>query len=509
VNGRRSSFLAAAAAYLLLAAGVFWAGSASRRAVRLAVIHTNDVHGWILPHMTEDGPVGGFAAFAAFLSRQPKPYLLLDAGDVYQGTPEGTLTKGEAVVDGMGALGYDAAAVGNHEFDDGVDNLARLTEAAGFPFLSANVRDAEVSARRPAGRLDRVKPWILKEVSGVKVGVFGLTSADTPKMSFAKNVADVEFSDEAEAAREAVRELRAQGADVVVALTHIGWEEDQALARAVDGIDLIVGGHSHTRLRGARKVGGTYIVQAGSQLWQAGRVVLEWDPRKRRLRGARARLVSLDAARWGEDANVKSLAAYYSEAASSLLGEPLDAVVGELREPLTRSYTAESPMGDWHTDALRAASGADIAVYNSGGIRNDLPAGPVTVRDLYQVAPFGNTLVTLKMRGEDVRALLEHGVGGGHGLLQVSGVRLVYDPGRPAGERVREVSAGDGPLERNRVYKVATNNFLAQGGEGYDAFREGWEVRDTGRTVLDVLIADLKSNSPLPPPARGRIVTRE
>jgi 5'-nucleotidase / UDP-sugar diphosphatase len=206
---------------------------------------------------------------------------------------------------------------------------------------------------------------------------------------------------------------------------------------------------------------------------------------------------------------VKSLAAYYSEAASSLLGEPLDAVVGELREPLTRSYTAESPMGDWHTDALRAASGADIAVYNSGGIRNDLPAGPVTVRDLYQVAPFGNTLVTLKMRGEDVRALLEHGVGGGHGLLQVSGVRLVYDPGRPAGERVREVSAGDGPLERNRVYKVATNNFLAQGGEGYDAFREGWEVRDTGRTVLDVLIADLKSNSPLPPPARGRIVTRE
>jgi 2',3'-cyclic-nucleotide 2'-phosphodiesterase (5'-nucleotidase family) len=155
---------------------------------------------------------------------------------------------------------------------------------------------------------------------------------------------------------------------------------------------------------------------------------------------------------------------------------------------------------------MRAATGADFAFHNSGGIRMDLPAGPVTVRDLYHVAPFGNTLVTLKMRGEDVKRILENGVSGRHGILQVSGLSFSYDPARPAGERVRSVTADGGEeLERYRVYSVATNNFLVQGGDGYEAFKHGWELRDTGKRLLDVLVADLAAKSPLPPPSRGRI----
>ncbi|HRY30372.1 MAG TPA: metallophosphoesterase, partial [Elusimicrobiota bacterium] len=370
---RRVAFLVYASAVIAL---YFWnpAVSAPRR---LIVFHTNDIHGRVSSAPSSGGGewVGGFPVLAAFLAEQSRPYLLLDAGDFYQGTPEGNLTRGDAAVDGMNAVGYDAAAVGNHEFDDGVENLARLAGAAEFPLLCANVTD-----RRAPSRLAALRPWVLKEVDGVKVGVFGLISRRTSEMVFAKNVADLTFADEAAAARRAVEELRRQGADIVIALSHLGYEQadkppaaeesaadDQTLALSVDGIDLIVGGHSHTPLFAGRRVGKTWVVQAGTGLRWIGRVILSWDGRTKKIVGVRSRLIPLDRDRWGEEPNVAALMRYYREAASRTLGRDLEEVVGTLQEPLKRNYRGESSSGDWHADVLRAFAGADVAFHNSGG----------------------------------------------------------------------------------------------------------------------------------------------
>jgi 5'-nucleotidase / UDP-sugar diphosphatase len=278
------------------------------------------------------------------------------------------------------------------------------------------------------------------------------------------------------------------------------------LAREIDGIDLIIGGHTHTPLHRMEIVDGTRIVQAGSGLRSVGRVRLVWEPDARRVVDARYSLVRLDAERWGQDASVRSLVDYFAETASREIGVNLNEIVGTAAQELTRDYRAESPLGNWQTDAMRAAAEADIALQNSGGIRENMPAGPVRVRDLYQISPFGNTLVVMRLRGQTLWELLEHGVSGPQGILQVSGLRMEYDPRRPAGYRLLSVSVKGAPLEMDKWYVVATNSFLAQGGDGYEGFKRGWNIVDTKKTLLDVQIEAMKKGGKASAEREGRIV---
>ncbi|UPT74429.1 MAG: metallophosphoesterase [Elusimicrobiota bacterium] len=220
--------------------------------IKLRVYHTNDVHGWIMPRPDKfqtNRLVGGAAALAALIAKDTGPKLVLDAGDWWQGTPEGSLTKGEAVADVFNAIGYDAVVIGNHEYDDGADSLKTLIGKIKVPVLSANTYGAD----------GKLVPWvrasIVKEIAGVKVGIFGLTTTNMRRLAFPKNIAGLDFRREVDVAREQVKALKRQGATVIIAVTHIGLENehskhegDQTLAREVPGIDLIVGGHSHTFL---------------------------------------------------------------------------------------------------------------------------------------------------------------------------------------------------------------------------------------------------------------------
>lgn len=255
--------------------------------VKIRVYHTNDVHGWIMARPDKfqtNRLVGGAAALASLISKDEGPKLVLDAGDWWQGTPEGSLTKGEAVADVFNAIGYDAVVIGNHEYDDGADSLRALIGKIKVPVLSANTYGAD-------GKLvPWVRPSILKEVAGVKVGIFGLTTTNMRRLAFPKNIAGLDFRREVDVAREQVKALKRQGATVIIAVTHIGLEVegskhegDQTLAREVPGIDLIVGGHSHTFLtRPVQGENGTLIVQAGQYLQKAGRATLEIDPATKR-----------------------------------------------------------------------------------------------------------------------------------------------------------------------------------------------------------------------------------
>jgi 2',3'-cyclic-nucleotide 2'-phosphodiesterase (5'-nucleotidase family) len=473
------------------------------------VYHTNDVHGWIMARPSADPLdagriVGGAAALKAWIDKDAGPKLVLDAGDWWQGTPEGSLTKGEAVAEVFNAVGYDAVEIGNHEFDAGQDNLKSLIGKLKMPVLAANVYGPD------GKRVPWTKPWIVKDVDGVKFGIFGLLTTHMDKLAFPKNIAGLAFRREVDEARDDVKELKRQGADVIIAVTHVGFEEegktkfegDQTLAREVPGIDLIVGGHSHTFLSRAYRdpENGTLIVQAGCYLSRAGRTTFKIDPLTRRVLASSDELVELRPDRMGEDPAVKAIVTRRADEA----GKAYEAVVATATAAVPRGgANAEWPLGSWMADCYRSWAAVDLAFQNGGGVRSDIPAGPVTLRRIFNVMPFDNALVKLRMTGAQLRALLDRGMGGPR-LLQLSGARVEFVPGAPAGGRLSSVTVGGAPLDDAKTYSVVTLDFLVSGGDG---FREFGAVPQEETDVLarDVLAQCAQKQANIAPPAPGRL----
>lgn len=483
-----------------------WAGAA-----QFTIFHTNDVHGWIMsrpaPAGFGDDPareIGGLPAVAQVVRREPGPKLLLDAGDWYQGTPEGTLSEGKAVAEGFNAAGYDAVAVGNHEFDLGRKVAESLARSLKMPVLAANIYVAGTN-ERPTW----VRPYVIKEVAGAKVGIFGLVTSNMRNLTFERNYEGLSFRREAEEARDAVAALKRQGADVIVALTHVGFENpkkppfegEKFLAENAPGIDIIVGGHSHTVLFDPVKAGSTWIVQAGSYLTRVGKLVVDLDEKKR-IRDVKGQLIDLWIDKWGQAEDVLQVVKRHQEK----VAREMDVVIATSTVALLRNRDGESTLGDWMTDCLRGWAKTDLAFQNSGGIRADLGAGPVTLRDIFQVMPFDNSVVTMTIAGMHVQDILEHGVSGHAGMMQVSGIALRYDAGRPPGRRLKEVEAAGAPLEMGRKYTAATVDFLVQGGDKYGAFAQASNKVYTGTLLRDVLSECARKTSPIRMPAGNRIV---
>lgn len=481
---------------------------ARAEAVKVTVYHTNDIHGWIMSRPNAEGrQIGGAPALAAVLAKEKGPRLLLDGGDWWQGTPEGSLSKGAAVADLFNALNYDAVAIGNHEFDAGAGSLKELIGLIRVPVLSANIHRVE-----PDERVDWVRPWIIKEVAGVKFGLFGLTTTDMGRLSFPENIAGLRFKREVDAAKEAVAALVKEGAQVVIAMTHVGmlrpgqapFEDDRVIAREVPGIDLIVGGHSHTELRSpvVEERNGTLIVQAGSYLTHVGRVRLEIDPEKGRVVSKSAELVALDPAA-GTDPSVQALVDRHAET----VGKAFDAVVATASAPMTRGSAGESGLGSWMADCYREEAGTQVGVQNGGGIRADIQKGPVTVRNIFNVMPFDNRLVRLRMKGGDVRGVFDHAVG--HRRTgQVSGAAVEYTLAEPPGRRILRSEIAGKPLEDGADYSVVALDFIVAGGDHYASFSKARETSPMGLLARDALLNCARRQGTIAPPPPGRLLAR-
>ncbi|MEK7746963.1 MAG: bifunctional UDP-sugar hydrolase/5'-nucleotidase, partial [Elusimicrobiota bacterium] len=483
--------------------------------VRIQVFHTNDIHGWIMPRPAafhKENPerlVGGAGALANAIKKHAEPgarTLLLDGGDWFQGTPEGTLSGGKVMVEVFNALDYDAVVVGNHDYDLDEGRLKGLIADLKVPVLGFNVVRTATGERVPY-----LKPYVLKDLGGVKVGIFGLLTSNMPFLNFAKNFPGLTAQEEVSSARRAVAELKAAGAEVIVALTHVGirrdsdkeFIDDRRIAAEVPGIDLIVGGHTHTALTRPERdpAHGTLIVQAGSYLTRVGSAVLEFDTAQRKVMRSEGGLRDLWIDELGEDpALLKIVDKHRSE-----VGRALDVVVGTAAAALSRDRTAESALGDWLTDCERKYTKTQIAVQNSGGIRADLPAGPVTLRRLFEIMPFDNAIVTMNLRGDLVRRVLEYGASGKYSMMQVSGVRFSYDESAPPGRRVREAFVGEAPLKDDGVYSLTTADFLAQGGVELDMLPQGRDQAFTPILIRDVLAWCAQNYSPISIPPAGRI----
>jgi 5'-nucleotidase / UDP-sugar diphosphatase len=473
--------------------------------VRVTILHVNDFHGRLQPALPKPGAdnaaTGGAALLAGLIRREraknPDGTILLSAGDMFQGTPDSNLFRGAPVLEIMNSAGFDAMALGNHEFDWGLDVLAELREGAAFPFLSANVVD---SAGRP---LPGIAPYVLLERKGVRIAVLGVTTPDTPYSTRPDNVKGLAFLDPAAALPEALLQARAKGADVVVVLSHLGFPEDRKLAAAVPGIDVIVGGHTHTAVTAPVRVGRTVVAQAGFNGLYLGAVQLDVDPRAGSVvyRGEGSGLLPVSG---GAGSRADPEAARIVESCRARLAGEFRRVVGSSRVDLVRNPDRESNVGNLICDAVRTAAGADAAFMNAYGIRADLPRGELTLEQVYTMLPFENTIVAVDLAGERILEALERGATLESGMLQVSGLSLRVDLSKPAGSRVSDVRMGGEPLRPGKRYRVAVNDFLAAGGDRFDSFLKGANASAAGN-FRDAVLGYLEAHSPVEPRVEGRI----
>jgi 5'-nucleotidase / UDP-sugar diphosphatase len=488
---------------LLLAAPVC---SGELSTVQLTILHINDLHGHLLPYndknIGETRAVGGAACMARLIaeerSRNPDGTLLLAAGDMFHGTPISNEFRGQSVIAVMNYLRFDAMAIGNHEFDWGLNILEQLAAAAAFPFLSANLQE------RQGRGLPLLKPYVTLTRKDLKIAVIGVTTPDTAFITKPDYVSGLTFQRPSQVLPPLIREVRANGADLVVLLSHLGLDADRETAENVSGIDVIVGGHSHTAVTHSLRVKETIIVQAGAYGAYLGVLELKVDPSTHKIVDYTGenelKTVFADP---GDpvDEKVAGIVGRFDDQIRTEFAR----VVGEATVDLMRSYNDESNVGDLICDALRETSGVDIAFQNGGGIRADIPKGKITLEQVYTLLPFDNVLVVMDLTGNQIRQILEQNADSEHAILQISGMAVQYDITRAVGSRITEVNVADKTLEPGKSYRVATNDFLAAGGDQYSTFKDG-KNPVYGSSLRDVFAAYLTRHSPVHPELQKRIV---
>ena len=438
--------------------------------VILTIIHVNDRH----------GRMGG----EAYISQMAKDIkasggnvLVLDAGDSIHGQTVANLSKGEAMVNIMNAVGYSAMAPGNHEFNYGVERLLELSEMMAFPLLAANVKTVQGD--------DLFQAYEIFALEGITVGVFGLITPETMKKVDPRIVEGLEFGSPVEVAGDMVEILKGEGCDIIVALAHLGIDaatipanRSEALA-AVEGIDVVIDGHSHTALESGMPAGSALIAQTGAFGQNIGIVEIAMAEGKT---AKTAKLVKVPPA--GSETELiadEAILAQIKQEEKKV--EPITAVVVgytpfKLEGDRTFVRKEETNLANVITDSMIFATGADIAVYNGGGIRESIEAGDITMGQVLTTLPFSNILVTIELTGADIYEMLEHGVSQYPNLaglfIQAAGIYFCFDPEAEPGFRVAAAAMADGSaLDADTIYTLATIEYLAAGGDGYDMLAKG------------------------------------
>ncbi len=490
----------------------------------IAVYHTSDVHGWysarpaLWDKENSTRTIGGFAALSDLLKKETTPYLLLDSGDMFQGTPEGILTKGMASIVLMNQLGYAAAVPGNHDYDYGEPSLKLMISSAAFPVLGANLY-----YKAGGAHADYLKPYTIIEKNGEKIAVLGLLGKHTATSTLPSNVKHLDFRDEAAETAKWLPEIKKLNPDAVIVIAHIGISEELSLkrvdistwtfdpppfgtlgvARAARGIDLVLGGHDHTALlKGYHDpVSGAWLGESGYGLSYVTRAEMNFDDATGKLRGIKVELVPLWTDRTGEDPAVLKTIAGFNAAVEREMGR----VVGRAATDLDFSPEGlDSPIGDWGCDITRQAAGTELAFQNTKGIRAEIKKGEVRLRDLYQAVPFDNTIVTMRLNGAQLKRLMADNLYRGRTDMQVSGLRVEFRQA-PDGSAADIRLTRDGrEIEPADEFTVATNNYLAFGGDGGAVFNTGKDIKDTLLPVRDIMIKAFAAG-PVTAPGTGRI----
>jgi 5'-nucleotidase / UDP-sugar diphosphatase len=482
---------------------------AETRQVALTILHTNDTHGHLLPFSYPDSAartnelqglavyrnIGGVARRATLVRRireelrqRGTPVWLVDAGDYYEGTPFSTEYRGEADVATMNAIGYDLGTLGNHEFSNTAEQLRKLVSLSKYQLVCANATDRSTGQSLTA-------PYVIRQLdSNLKVGVFGLTAHDGG--TYLAGREGISVGDEIETAKKTVQELRAK-ADVVILISHAGKDLDVKMGNQIPGIDVIVGGHSHTRMalgdlipRSSElkrsDVNGTVIVQAHQWGGEIGRLDLLFVKDEQgawHVAQYRSRLIPITS-EIPDDPGLAALVDKYWKPIEARYGE----VIGQAADEFSSRL---DDLGEYNLvdDALRETYGTDFAFGNMAGVRAPLLRGPITRGDLVTLDPFTNTVVTFTMTGREILSVLKRY------SPTVSGIRYHMRDGE-----LEEVTIGGKPVDENQTYKGVTNSYFS------GTRLKGVKVQDTGRVRLDVLIEYIRKKGTIRPAYDGRRV---
>jgi 5'-nucleotidase len=510
----------------------------------LHILHINDLHSRIQPINRFDSTCdaqddaagecfGGVARVATAintlrdeLTAAGQSVIVLDAGDQFQGSFMYTTYRGAAEAEFMQAIGFDAMAVGNHEFDDGPAALAEFIDAVDFPVVSGNLDLMQSDLLR-----DRVADHVVLEVNGMQVGIVSALATNTAETS--SPGPNVTFQDEVAALQADVDALTEQGVEIIIALTHVGLPRDIEIAQNVTGLDVIVGGHSHTYLSSSDDdAQGQYpiwvanddavmvpVVQAYAYSKYLGHLVVTFDDAGF-VTAASGDTMVLDASVTPDAdiaARVAELAGPIEQAMQVVIGQSTAPIEGD--RAICRAM--ECSMGNLVTDAMLdhvADQGIQIAIQNGGGLRASIDQGDITMGEVFTVLPFQNTLATFELTGANIIASLENGVSevadGAGRFPQVAGLRYVWDANAEPGNRILSVEvATDGgfaPIDPVAVYGVVSNNFMRGGGDGYALFEtQGMNAYDYGPGLEQVVADYLAANSPYTPYTDGRISAAE
>jgi 5'-nucleotidase len=537
----------------------------------LTLVHLNDTHSHLEPtpvELTIDGVetgalLGGFARLKTVLDgmrAEDTNLLVLHGGDAVQGTLYFTLFNGTVEFDFLNLLGVDAMTFGNHEFDRGIAPIPGWIRRSAFPWLSATIDFSAEPAVAPL-----VKPYLIREVNGERVAVIGATTETTPQSTM--DVGKALFRDAVESSRRQVAALTALGINKIILLSHLGYQQDKSLATQVAGIDVIVGGHSHTLLGDEERLSvvglapeGSYptvmkapdgtrvlVVQAWKWGWMLGRLKVDFTPEGEVSSYSSAAVIPVGERFTRNGAEVAPASDAYREIAGALnrtgtariVAEdaavaaalaPYAARLDQFRKEVVARAADDLPVGlnsgpgPLAADSMLAAvPGAQAAVLNYGAMRKSLMAGDITLGDVVEVMPFANTLVLADLTGAELKQALEEDIDfliskyglASHAMPYLGGAVMTVRPTAAKGARVTSLSImGDRgvyqPVQPDKRYRIVVNAFIANGGDGFAAIRNGAGFRnDTGIIDSDAFRDYLKSKGTLSNPTEQRVIVDE
>ncbi|ACL76847.1 bifunctional metallophosphatase/5'-nucleotidase [Ruminiclostridium cellulolyticum] len=475
---------------------------------KISVVSTADIHG----HIIFDEEAGGYYSLDDVsvmmgmplmknliddIKEKNKNTLVLDSGDMFHGTNEANINKAEGVVQVANLMGFDAMTPGNHDFNFGYDRLVQIKDELRFPILSANIyKDG-----KPA-----FQEYKIVKVGGKKIGLFGMTEQNALINTNSRETKGVTLEDPVRIANKMVSTLKGK-VDAIVLISHLGDDIDRKVVKQVDGIDLILCGHHHFLYEKADKINNTYLVEAGGYSTHVGLADMYFkDGKLVKVVWSSKRTKDKEKA----DPIVNKVAEKYHAVAL----ESSKVVVGKTKEKLdgfrSNVRSKETTLANLLCDAMRETAGADLALMNGGGIRESIPAGNINLYAIGKSLPFVNSLVTIALKGENIYTAVERGVrlypdgGSNGGFLQVSGIKYTFDASKPAGKRLVSITINGKPLDREKYYKVATNDYLYNGGDGYDELKEG-KLLSKGELLKDVLAKYIKEKGDVSAKIEGRI----
>jgi len=486
--------------FLLILSSVCFIFAAQKEVVILSI---NDYHGALAPAGKNVGAVKLVDALKTEKAKNPEGTIIVSAGDNYQGSAMSNMLYGEPVSAVFKEIGIELSAVGNHEFDWGIDRITKWAEDGGFSFVCTNIYD-----KRTNQPVDWAEPFVIIEKAGVKVGFIGLATPETAYKTLKANVENYEFRDPVEVITEWVPKVKDAGADLIIALTHLGAFQDKegnitgeaSNLCAVDGVDAVISGHTHQMVSGL--VNNKPLVQAYYSGRSFAKITFIFDENNK-LVSAEPFLDNLyeRADTLKDDANMLAVYKKYDDELSPVLGKVLGKTTVDLDHD---RYAGPSLLGEWSCEIMKDKAGVQIAMTNGGGLRVPVPAGDITAGILYEVMPFDNTLYTMKLSGADVKANIEHGIMNDDiGWVQIAGVMVTYNKGAEAGNRITSMALEDGtPVEMDKYYTVVTNDFMFTGGDNYN-FKNSKDGLDTFIPIRDAMMEAVEKAGVISPVKRN------